>query len=317
MKVKKLKKRQNIQKPMTICIAAICEIENDPKIVFAADRLISAGIQFEHGVPKITPLTDYCFVMVSSTDSLKSDMLISNVKNKVKGQNFKIKEIIEIFSKECKLLINSEREEQVLSKFGLTYDSFLKKSKELSQDLIRLIGLELENFESSFKTEFIILGLEPQAELYVINQNGEYKPYGMLGFACIGSGSDLAFPEMTKYAYTPILSLPEALVRVYQAKKVSERVSGVGKYTDLFVLHIPEEFKKNSKEKWIPSPWLVNQKIIKILEEGLDKIQSDEVTHYKEMFEGIIKEIGTVKKHEEIAKPIKDKMKKNEISTKL
>lgn len=51
----KIKKRKKSGvKPMTVCIAAICDAYTEsPKIVFVADRLISAGIQFEHGIEKV------------------------------------------------------------------------------------------------------------------------------------------------------------------------------------------------------------------------------------------------------------------------
>ncbi|MBM3199703.1 hypothetical protein FJZ53_02110 [Candidatus Woesearchaeota archaeon] len=292
---------------MTICIAAICEVENSPQIVFTADRLISAGIQFEHGVSKIMNLTDNCWLMCASNDSLKSDIIINNVREKLLTNKPKIKEIAEIFSKECQKLMNDERETEVLAKFGLNYETFIKKSKELSQDLIRLLGTSLDNYTSNFETEFLILGLEPSAVIYVINQDGEYKPYDRLGFACIGSGSTLAFPEMTKYSYTPTLGLYAALIRVYQAKKVAQRVSGVGEYTDLLVLCLPEGTQK-------PVAWIVNPEIMSILDEGLSNIQRDELNNYGVIIKNIIEKLEELKKHEDIVKPIKDKMKKEKPS---
>ena len=50
---------------MTVCIAAICEADKEPRITFCADRLVtdSNGLTFEQGKPKVDIISDNCFVM--------------------------------------------------------------------------------------------------------------------------------------------------------------------------------------------------------------------------------------------------------------
>ena len=56
-------------KPVTVCIAGICDAgTGTPAIVFVADRLITAGIQFEGSQSKIKIMAPYCMAMQSSNE---------------------------------------------------------------------------------------------------------------------------------------------------------------------------------------------------------------------------------------------------------
>jgi len=273
------------EKRLTICIAAICdEIEGlYPKIVFAADRLISAGIQFEHGKSKIERITDSTWVMMASNDSLKSDMIIKDTITEIADSNISVKEIVSVLSKQCEKMEKSEREKGVLSKFGLSYDTLIEKSRHMSQDFIRIVTAELEDYVSVFEANFIIFGLDPQPHIYIVEKDGNFKLHDFVGFAVIGSGYPLAFADMTKYVYHPSLSLAAALVRVYNAKKAAERIGGVGReFTDLYVLHTIEE--KGKKEQVI---WKVPEELMKILDAGIQTMKDKEFGTYV----GIMKKI--------------------------
>jgi len=283
---------------MTVCIATICEYgikPNSQKIIMCADRQISAGINFEAGVSKIKSLNEFCWIMMSSNDSLKTDMVIEKVKSLISGKVLKIEEIVKIFSKEYEELIKINREKEVLSKFGINYKEFIGLSKELSPDLLREISDSLRYYKPSFKSEIIVLGLEPEPHIYVVDECGEYTCYDFLGFATIGSGKTLAFPEMTKYEpqHHPKTPLSISLLRTYFAKKVAQRVGGVGPSTDLAVLHIVDG-KLNLWEGGNDS------EAQKILNSTLDEVRSKEI--------GILNE--AIKKLDKIfAEKVKEEIK--------
>jgi hypothetical protein len=242
------KKRQNrylIQrrlKPVTVCIAAICNInvpnqpELRPTIVFCADRLVSAGIQFESGEPKIKRITDYCYVMQSSNDSLVSDLILEKVCQKASllEKPVKIEEIVKIIRNECIAYRKEWTEDAILQKYNMAFEEFDVTPESIVSKAIE----EVEDCEYPYVFQFIVLGIEPsfEAHLYVVEQDGRYRLYDSLGFAAIGNGGELAFLEMTKYGYSRNMPAILAIPKVYIAKKVSERAQGVGRYTDLAVL---------------------------------------------------------------------------------
>jgi hypothetical protein len=235
------------EKPMTVCIAAISEnLTGSPKIVFASDRLVSGGVCFEAGVSKIQPLSVYAWIMSSSNDALASDGIILKIQEMISagekaGKTFSIEQIANAFSLECKNRLKSEREKQIFSQYGLTEDEFKNKSSELSELVVKDILDKLHEFKYDFEVEFLLIGFDSQPYLphiNTINEFGDIQISDHMGFATIGSGKYLAFPEMTKYAYHPNTPLSESVMRVYWSKKVAERVGGVGKETDLLVLHV-------------------------------------------------------------------------------
>jgi hypothetical protein len=265
---------------LTVCIAAICETASDsPKIVFSADSLISAGLQFERWGGKISPLSDYCYVMASSSDALLSDMIVNEVQSKVSGSVPTIKEIADLFSTTC---INEKRKQQerdVLGPLGLSYDSFHANSKNMSPELVREIMNSLTYYRYKFETEFLIVGIDmlpnPTAHIYTVNHDGECKLHDFLGFAVIGSGYTLAFPELTKLAYSPFVTTwEEALIRVYDAKKVAERMAGVGPVTNLAVLNINVDEKTKIRK---PVVWWPMQDTFKILDGGIEKLKKNDL----------------------------------------
>ena len=91
-------------KPVTVCIAAICDAFGDyqQKIVCFADRLASSWIQFESATPKIKKITDYCYTLQSSNNSLASDLILERVKKTVEDTDnpMTIEEIVNTLKNE-------------------------------------------------------------------------------------------------------------------------------------------------------------------------------------------------------------------------
>lgn len=263
---------------MTVCIAAICESQTgSPKIVFASDRLVSGGVCFEEGVSKIQPLALYAWVMSSSNDALTSDGIILKIQktlacNSKEGKQIEIEQIAAMFSQECKNKLKVEREKHVYSHYGYTENEFKENSNKSSDFVIKDILDRLHEFNYDFEVEFLLIGFDfppYMPHIYTINESGDITVSDHMGFATIGSGKYLAFPEITKYAYNLNTPLAESVMRVYWSKKVAERVGGVGKATDLLVLHVTPE---NMLGIW------ESQKIHKdILDKGFDDIKNQEV----------------------------------------
>jgi len=269
-------------KELTICISAISEVSSlSPKIILSADKLISAGIQFEHGYGKIGTVTDYCYVMMATDDALTGDMIIRETKKQVENKGFPIEEITRILAKVCEKYYQTSIEKNILFKYNLNYENFKSKSQDLSPNLIDIIVDEINIFQYDFKAEFIVCGIDTDPHIFVVDQCGNYKSYDYIGFATIGSGSPLAFSEMTKYSYHPNTQLSMALARVYNAKKVSERMGGVGRSTDLYVLYLTTDKKVVL--------WKPPENVEKLLDDGFKTMQTKETDVYADIIEKINK----------------------------
>ena len=212
--------------------------------------------------------------MSASNDALASDGIILKVQDLItskKDVNLTIEQIANIFSQECKNKLKLERENQIYLQYGLTEEEFKEKSNKLSELIVKDILDRLHEFKYDFEVEFLLVGIDSNPfvpHLYTITEMGDIQNSDHMGFATVGSGKYLAFPEMTKYAYHPNSSLSESIMRVYWSKKIAERVGGVGKETDLVVLHTAPE-----SEVML---WIAESKHKELLDKKLEDIHKFE-----------------------------------------
>jgi hypothetical protein len=273
--------------PVTVCIAAICDLDQPaPAIVLCADRLVSAGIQFESHTSKIKVMTGYCLAFQSANDSLTADAILEKVREKTAAfdKPAKILDIVELIRIECIAVKKQWIEDNILSKYNITFDK-LNAKPEVA--VIRAVK-EVNCCKYPIKFQFIVAGIEEskQAHLYVIDQDGQYWLQDTLGFATIGSGDYLAFPELTKLGYSRRFPAVVSIPRVYMAKKASERVQGVGRRTDLLILFLENpnggEFKPRMQEL------SANKDFMKQLDDKLDEISKLERGKLEELSTAIL-----------------------------
>lgn len=220
---------------MTICIATIAEADESPKIVFAADRLVSGQVQFEHGNPKIYELRKNCLLMLAG-NPLKGSLIISSVVEQINKKSVPLKELANKVSIETRLLRNKTVEEQLLYPRSLTLEKFYSQIKQFPEWFADSIDDQLQ--EDPYQIDFLLFGIENDVpHLYQIRTNGEVNSYDSLGFAAIGIGAGQSIAELGRYQYGSNISLSQAINLTYLAKKEAERVSGVGKETDLEILY--------------------------------------------------------------------------------
>src|SRR6185437_15034485 len=221
--------------PVTICIATIAEADESPKIVFAADRLVSGQVQFEHGNPKIYELRKNCLLMLAG-NPLKGSLIISSVVEQINKKSVPLKELANKVSIETRLLRNKTVEEQLLYPRSLTLEKFYSQIKQFPEWFADSIDDQLQ--EDPYQIDFLLFGIENDVpHLYQIRTNGEVNSYDSLGFAAIGIGAGQSIAELGRYQYGSNISLSQAINLTYLAKKEADRVSGVGKETDLEILY--------------------------------------------------------------------------------
>jgi hypothetical protein len=199
-----------------------------------------------------------------------------------------IREVTALFSKACIDEKSKQREHDVLGTFGLNYETFRNSSKEMLPEMVREITTLLRYYQYEFSSQFLIVGIDmepkPKAHIYTVDQDGKWKLNDFLGFAIIGIGISLAFPELTKFPYMPSkMDWPQAMLRVYYAKKVAERIGGVGRQTDLFVLHV----KEDENGVVVPMRWRVPKDTRAALDKGIEKLSESE----RKTLESVLDEI--------------------------
>lgn len=270
---------------MTICIAAICDEDSGSgkKIIFCADRQVSVGIQFEGGMKKYQKLTENCFIMDSTNDSLRSDLIIERTKERITDKKFStIKEISDIVSEECENLKKEELQKDILWK----YDSLSDSLKIYPASLLPFINQQLEDYDYDLSCNFLVFGLESHdiAHIYNIDEDGKQRLLDNLAFAMIGDGGNLALQEITKYPYSTDTTAVEAIARVHFAKRLAERAIGVGEDMDLCLMHM----KINEDETEILRPLIFDMTkerpdIIEELDNGFEDINQYERDKVREI----------------------------------
>jgi 20S proteasome alpha/beta subunit len=263
---------------MTICISGICDSSTTPTIIFCADRLVSAGIQFEGGSSKIIQVTINCVIMETSSDSATSEAVLDRFRKKIdQSKDHTILELAETLAHECADFRTESLDRQVVSKYNLVVDRLKADPNSLLRDAVNELRIHPYPI-----FEFIVSGLDNTgAHIYTVDQDGNVKSWDFLGFTTVGSGSELAFSEMTKWMYTDQQPLSLAIPRIYFAKKASERAQGVGKMTDFGFITLIHDVntKKNSPQVFFISG---NKETMTILENTHEAIKNQEANLIKQ-----------------------------------
>lgn len=265
-------RRLQYRKDMTICVAAIAEVfEEEPRIVFCADRMISGRVQFELGNPKIFRLNDYCLVMMAG-NPLKGGQIISKVQERLLDEDLVTNEIVKIVSEEYRNTMNETNEQRILSPKKLTIKKFYSQLNKFPKEFAEDIDEQLK--EDPFDLSFLVCGIDnSEAHLFEVVSKGEINDYSSLGFAAIGSGAPQSIAELGKYQYGSNISLSHAIHLTYLAKKEAQRVGGIGVETDLGVLHVVDDKT---------TLWMADNDFVSMLDEQISKLKGYETQLQKE-----------------------------------
>lgn len=278
--------RKKKARPLTICIASICEANTgNPRIVFCSDRLVtdSNGLTFEQVTPKIVQLLPNCLIM-NAGDASHGDIILRDVFAKMgtlppdKVETIKTEEIVEMVKERLILQRSQAIETDIFAPRGFDRKFFYSNLNNFKDWFALLIDMEVRNYQ--FDVGFIVLGFDINQDLkravpnlYQLRGNGEIQFENQIGFSMVGIGSYQSLPEITKEPYNPNTSLSDAIVRTFWAKKLSERMVGVGKEsTDLGILLV--EFDV-SQQKVISRNILTSDEFKNTLAEGFEKQKQD------------------------------------------
>ena len=222
---------------MTVCLATICDIDDDPKVIVIGDRMITFGniIQFEHNSPKILEVTPNCVVATAGHATIHTEIIREANIPKTTG-TLLIRDIASRIKDSYDRAYKKEVEDEILKRYGFAnYDAFYKTQKELSPSLSDEILNEITDFE--FGLQFLIAGIDDEgAHIFKIDVDNKLLPYDALGYEGCGIGYEHARTIFFSTSYLDKCPLERALYITYKAKRVAEKAPGVGQTTDLWII---------------------------------------------------------------------------------
>lgn len=220
---------------MTVCIAAICQFNNQPLIIGASDRMVSTPlIGAEPPKWKLQVLTDQIVISFAGVTNQQAGVLRDTVDAANLKAPLTVKDAADLYAQQFLSHRRIRAEREYLSPIGLNGLTFLNMN--LSPELTaRLIN---EMRECELEAEAIITGIDATGtHIYTVADPGIVSCVDLDGYAAIGVGALHAESEFMFRGYTGDWSYARALFLVYSAKKRAETAPEVGKHTDLFYIY--------------------------------------------------------------------------------
>lgn len=243
---------------MTICIASICEKKY---VIVAADRMITVtlpNIEYEQTTPKIIQITNNC-VAATAGSALAYTPIFREAKAEIeKASVTDIGQIVEHTKSAYTKMRNKKLEEQVLASIGLNLNSFYQMNQVLQPGIAQALLANISKF--NYALWILVGGVDDNGgHIYRMENPGRYECFDVIGFHAIGSGEHHAISTFIGNDFESWIDLRHGLAITFEAKKRSERATGVGPQTDICIVEkdkvtqLPEqmiaELEKTYQEK--------------------------------------------------------------------
>ncbi len=228
---------------MTVCIVAIASDGRAQCVVTTSDQLVGGDMGSSESTVKLEMFWEDWSVLYAAADVGQASIVIGaareffcanpDTKNTVSN-------VRSAFKKVCRERLAEVAGDRILSPFGLDMASFLKTGREvLTDQTFNALADDIRRV--SLGCEFLVYGFDSSQRAHIFKvveyagTGPEDVDCGKPGFAAIGVGRSPA--EVILYALDQNIDVKwqETIYNVCAAKFMSERVSGVGKNTFLYV----------------------------------------------------------------------------------
>ena len=235
---------------MTVGIAAICEANTDePKVVVAADRLVTSGIaarrEYEHTSSKMHELCgstgDNGCVSVgvgAGSVSFTDEIFFKLSQNLKQNPAESARDVAQDCTSALQVMVKETIERQVLSPHNLTLDTFNEKQGQMNPNIVQGIYQEMMEKKEEVLSQVSILlaGVDKRgAHIHNVRDN-DMSRADSIGYLTVGSGAEPANSTFIRNRYDDTCSLSDALLSVTEAKAQAEEAQGVGRKMDISVL---------------------------------------------------------------------------------
>lgn len=223
---------------MTICISAICD--GGKKLILASNSMLTnpgLSIEFEQPTRKMAELSQSCIALTSG-DALAYTEMFSAVQQGIEALKRPSIDEIVISVKECYQNIRKrEIVERILVPIGYSnFKEFIKAQQIMLPEIAMKIQRDIDTYK--YGLSILLSGFsEEKAHIYGIFDPGTSACYDALGFHAIGSGLPHAVNTLIARECFPRTAWEEALMMVYEAKKMAEKAPGVGsRFTNICIM---------------------------------------------------------------------------------
>lgn len=111
----------------------------------------------------------------------------------------------------------------------------------LQQNFVPQMAFTIDQqvMEANLNVQLLIAGVDDSgAHLFQIeNPGGTFRDFESIGFSAIGSGTLHALQSIIGFGHTPARGLYDTVFGVFVSKRRAQVAPGVGKDTDLYIVH--------------------------------------------------------------------------------
>lgn len=236
---------------MTVGIAAICEADtDDPKVVVAADRLVTSGRaarrEYEHTSSKMLDVygadgASSCVALGVGAGSVSlTDEVFYKVNQKIADDAPGMtRQIAQYAVTSLQQVVQETIERQVLSAQGLDLGTFNQIQGNMNPNVATGIYQDIiQKKEETLRQVNILLGGVDGNGAHIYNiLNNDMSRNDSIGYLTVGSGAEPANSAFIRNRYDDTCELSDALLSVTEAKAQAEEAQGVGRDMDIAILH--------------------------------------------------------------------------------
>jgi ATP-dependent protease HslVU (ClpYQ) peptidase subunit len=235
---------------VTVCIAAVCQQDDKPRIVTCIDWNQETLIAQSETADKFRVLPKGWIALMAGTLSRAEDLVAHyETKLRVTGTFEDDRDLFAAMKEPAFQHKHALADEYIKQLLGISYQEFLNNANTLPQEFV---AEKLKDVSAIKLGAAVILA----GFVKVANQGTEKEPTERLPylfvvddqdghqdvvrveneFAVIGSGSYVAIPALNQREQDSEKTLMETIYAVFEAKRLAEVVPGVGKMTSLEVI---------------------------------------------------------------------------------
>jgi len=199
--------------------------------------LLQPNIEYEQKeVLKAIEITPTCFAATAGSaiafTEVLSEALVEIDKDSIKNIKL-ITECIRRSYVNCRM---GKVDEQILLPLGLNIQQYWQMNQAISPQVVALLLGNIRNYHHQLWV--LIGGVDDHGgHLWNIENPGTKACLDSIGFLAIGSGQDHAYSTFITNQFSPSMDLSHGLAITFEAKKRSEKATGVGELTDILIIY--------------------------------------------------------------------------------
>lgn len=218
---------------MTVCIAAITF---DGYIVTASDTMTTgATCSADMSAVKAEPFARDWVAMISADDITQCAPVIQRAAKYFTGRANTQEVARQCFMRAYQRHITETAEDQVLSRFGITMEEFLRTGKRrFTERMFDTLCGDIRSVRAA--CDFLIFGFDGggRPHIFTVGDSVGNGVWNKPGFCAIGSGRWAAEGMLFHFGQSVDKGLHETIFNVCAAKFAAEKTAGIGHHTYLF-----------------------------------------------------------------------------------